>query len=69
MYPFTVEYEVEIRYHCTMFLPDWIPQEKPMMSVQQSSLTVVGPAVNPLHFKMFNYKDQTLITDDKSDKV
>ncbi len=68
VYPYTVEYEVDIRYKGTMFLPYWIPQEKTDMSVQQSSLTVVTPAGNPLRYKMFNYKGDPLITTDKSDK-
>jgi hypothetical protein len=69
VYPYTVEYEIEVRYKGTMFLPDWIPQEKETMSVQQSKLTVISPATNPIHFKMFNYKDQPVIGDDKSNKI
>jgi hypothetical protein len=68
-YPFTVEYEVEVNYKGTMFLPDWIPQEKAIMGVQQSRLTVISPAGNPLRYKMFNYQGEPVITDDKSNKV
>ncbi len=68
-YPFTVEYEVEIRYKGTMFMPEWIPVEKQLMSVQQSKLIIISPAINPLRYKMFNYKAEPVITDDKSDKV
>src|ERR1700741_1244843 len=68
-YPYTVEYEVEVEYKGTMFLPDWIPQEKEIMSVEQSRLTVIIPAINPLRYKMFNYKGEPVITDDKSNKV
>lgn len=69
VYPYTVEYEVEVRYKGTMFLPDWIPQEKSSMSVQQSLLKVICPASNPLRYKMFNYKGEPVITDDKDNKV
>lgn len=69
VYPFTVEYEVEIRYKGTMFLPDWIPQEKEVMSVQQSRLTVISPVINPLRYKMFNYKGEPVISEDKSGKI
>ncbi|MEI9946001.1 MAG: DUF3857 domain-containing protein [Chitinophagaceae bacterium] len=69
VYPYTVEYEVEIRYKGTMFLPKWMPQEKSVMSVQQSNLTVISPATNPLHYKMFNYKGAPVIMDDKGNKV
>ncbi len=69
VYPYTVEYEVEVLYKGTMFLPNWIPQENGMMSVQHSHLTVVIPAVNPLRYKMFNYKGNPVITNDKSNKL
>jgi transglutaminase-like putative cysteine protease len=69
VYPYTVEYEVEVRYKGTMFLPTWTPQERPIMGVQSSKLIVVSPASNPLHYKMFNYKGTPVITDQKSDKV
>lgn len=69
VYPYTVEYEVELKFKGTMFLRDWIPQEKPVMSVQQSGLTVISPASNPLRYKMFNYKGEPVISDDKANKV
>ena len=69
VYPYTVEYEIEMKYKGTMFLPDWIPQEKAIMSVQEAVLIVTSPAVNPIHFKMFNYPGQPAITDDKSAKI
>ena len=69
-YPFTVEYEVEVRYKGTMFLPRWVPQERSIMGVQQSSIAVVSPASNPLRYKMFNYKAEPVITtDSKSNQV
>jgi Domain of Unknown Function with PDB structure (DUF3857)/Transglutaminase-like superfamily len=68
VYPYTVEYEVEVKYKGTMFLPTWKPQERPVMSVQQSSLSVLAPSSNPLHYKMYNYPGEPVITDDKSDK-
>ena len=69
VYPYTVEYEIEIKFKGTMFLPDWIPQQKDVMSVQQSSLTVITPANNHLKYKIFNYKGEPVITEDKSDKI
>ncbi len=68
VYPFTVEYETEIRFKGTMFSPDWTPQEKPLMSVQQSKLTVISPASNPVRYKMFNYKGEPVIADVKQGK-
>src|SRR5688572_5832811 len=69
VYPFTVEYEVEIRMKGTMFSPQWIPQERSIMSVQSCNLTVVTPASNPLRYKMFNYKGEPTITEEKGDKI
>ena len=69
VYPFTVEYEVEVRFKGTMFSPDWIPQEKAIMSVQQAKLIVKSPVSNPVRFKMFNYKGQPTIGEDKSGRI
>jgi hypothetical protein len=69
VYPYTVEYEIEIRYKGTMFMPDWIPLEKSLMSVQQSRMTVISPGINPLRYKMFNYKGEPVISENKSDKI
>jgi hypothetical protein len=69
VYPYTVEFESEVKYKGTMFLPNWMPQERLYMSVQESDLTVVCPANNPLHYKMFNYTGEPVIVDDKANKV
>lgn len=69
VYPYTVEYESEVRYKGTMFLPRWLPQERPVMSVQESILKVVCPAVNPLRYKTFNYKEDPVISEAKGDKI
>lgn len=68
-YPYTVEYEVEVHYKGTMFLPIWLPQEKEMMSVQHSAVKVITPATNPVKYKMFNYRGEPVITIDKSNKI
>ncbi|MBL7741391.1 MAG: DUF3857 and transglutaminase domain-containing protein [Chitinophagaceae bacterium] len=68
-YPYTVEYEVEVRYKGTMFIPDWTPMQKSMMAVQQSRLTMITPAANPLRYKMFNYAGEPVITEDKGNKT
>src|SRR5688500_16777470 len=52
-----------------MFLPTWIPQKKEIMSVEHSLVKIITPAVNPLRYKMFNYKGEPLITNDKSNKI
>lgn len=67
-YPFTVEYEVELRFKGTMFLRDWIPQERSVMSVEHSILEVLCPVTNPLRYKMFNYQGEPVITEEKGNK-
>ena len=69
VYPYTVEYETEVWYKGTMFLPDWQPQEKPGMSVQQSRLQVKCPASNPLRYKMIRYNGEPQIREEKTDKI
>lgn len=69
VYPYTVEYESEVRFKGTMFLPRWIPQERPVMSVQQSLLRVVCPGLNPLRYKVYNYNEEPVITVEKGDKI
>ena len=69
VYPYTVEYEVEIKYKGTMFSPRWMPQERPVMSVEASNLEVVCPTSNPLRYKMFNYEGEPSVTDDKNNKI
>lgn len=68
LYPFTVEYEVEINLKGTLYSPAWIPQESEIMSVQSAEQVVVAPADNPLRFRMFNYKGQPVINEEKGNK-
>ncbi|MEI9810612.1 MAG: DUF3857 and transglutaminase domain-containing protein [Bacteroidota bacterium] len=69
VYPYTIEYEIEVRYKGTMFIPRWTPLEKPLLSVQQSRLTVISPAINPMRYKMFNYTGEPVITESKLAKI
>ncbi|MGK2862519.1 MAG: DUF3857 domain-containing protein, partial [Chitinophagaceae bacterium] len=68
-YPYTVEYEVEVQYNGTMFLPNWMPQEIEMMSVENSYIMVISPEANPLRYKMFNYNGEPLTGIEKSFKT
>ena len=64
-YPYTVQYDVTIRYRENLFIPRWIPQESPTMSVQQSEIQVGIPAINKLHYKMFNYAGDPEMSSEK----
>jgi hypothetical protein len=69
VYPFTVEYEVEIHYKGTMFVPRWVPQERAEMSVQSAKLSVKTPVANPLRYKTFHYKGEPEVRQEKSARV
>lgn len=60
VYPYTVEYEVEVIYNNTFFFPHWYPQEYENVSVELSALEVITPSDYQLRFRNFNYKGEPL---------
>lgn len=66
VYPYTVEYEVEIKYYYTMFYPGWVPVEDDHLSVENGSITVSIPAGMAFRYKSFNFKDQPLVQKERS---
>ena len=69
VYPYTVEYEIEIRFNHTMFYPGWIPLEGGNISMESGKVTVVLPEGIDFRFKAFNFKDGPVITTQKSSKL
>ncbi len=65
VYPYTVQYEVDIRYNGTLFFPVWIPRETEQFSVEQSVFTLIAPPGYTVRFRSFNYPGDPLngITD------
>lgn len=55
VYPYTVQYEVEIKYNGTLFFPVWLPRDAEHFSVQQSSIQIIYPAGYNVRYKAFNY--------------
>ena len=55
VYPYTVVYEVEIKYEGTLFFPVWLPREEEKYAVQQSSISIIYPSTYALRYKAFNY--------------
>lgn len=55
VYPYTVEYEVDMRYNGTLFFPYWNPREDEYFSVEQSSFEVTTPANYSFRHRAFNY--------------
>lgn len=62
VYPYTVEYEVEIRYNGTLFFPFWVPREDEFFSVEQSSFSIEAPSGYTVRHKAFNYDGAPVIT-------
>ncbi|HSC52625.1 MAG TPA: DUF3857 and transglutaminase domain-containing protein [Phnomibacter sp.] len=69
VYPFTAEFEVTVKLHGLMFLPDWYGIGGENMGVQQSSLEIVCPNTIELLTKTFNYPGQAAVQQVGSNKV
>ncbi|PWT98634.1 MAG: hypothetical protein C5B52_11975 [Bacteroidetes bacterium] len=67
-YPYTVEYEVEIKYNYTMFFPEWSPVEGLNFAVEQSKATFVCSRDYLLRYRPFNYTAEPTIVEDGSKK-
>jgi hypothetical protein len=68
-YPYTVEFEIEIRYNNTYIQPDWVPLSGEKLSVESSSYTFIAPADYNVRFKSFNYEGQPVSTIEKGKQV
>jgi|CXWL01.1.fsa_nt_gi transglutaminase-like putative cysteine protease len=62
VYPYTIEYEVEIKYNGTLFFPLWLPREDENFSVEQSNISIIFPADYVVRYKAFNYKGEPVTT-------
>lgn len=70
IYPYTVQYEVEIKYNGTLFFPVWLPREDENFSVEQSSISIVYPDSYSVRYKSFNYNgDPEVTTGEKGKKI
>ena len=55
-YPYTVQYEVRIKYDGTLFFPTWLPREDEKFSVQSSSIRIIYDREYIVRYKAFNYE-------------
>ncbi|MBI5856662.1 MAG: DUF3857 domain-containing protein [Sphingobacteriales bacterium] len=58
VYPYTVQYEVEIRFNGTLFFPVWLPREDEYYSVEESSISIVYPSDYTVRYKAYNYSGE-----------
>jgi hypothetical protein len=55
-YPYTIEYEVEVKYDGTFSIPDFYPQYTYNLAVQQARLTIVCPESFKISYRNTKYK-------------
>lgn len=59
-YPYTVEYEVEVKYEGTLFFPFWLPREDEHYAVQQSSISIISDPDYIVRYRAFKYEGNPL---------
>ena len=69
VYPYTIEYTIETTSKSTFSFPSWTPQEASMLSVEQSSMSVVFPADYHLKYKAFNFANNPKESIEKNKKT
>ncbi|MEO7984447.1 MAG: DUF3857 domain-containing protein, partial [Bacteroidota bacterium] len=69
VYPYTIEYNIEIEYSSTLFFPKWVPQERELLSVEKSSMSIVSPPGYEFRYKTFNYTGTAVKSIEKDGKT
>jgi transglutaminase-like putative cysteine protease len=69
VYPHTVEYETEVRYNHSYYLPYWVPQETSSYAVQESKLVVTAPKDYLVRYRNFNYRGEPMLTNEGDSKT
>ena len=69
VYPYTIEYEVEINLNHSFYFPDWMPQRSGNLSVEQSNCTVIMPSDYSIRYRSENYKGEPFISTEKGKKT
>jgi Domain of Unknown Function with PDB structure (DUF3857)/Transglutaminase-like superfamily len=66
VYPYTIEYTIEIHHKSTLFFPSWVPQGRERLSVERSSMSIARPATYQFRYKAFNYEKEPVVTQEKN---
>lgn len=69
IYPYTVEYEISMRFNNTMFYPGWVPLDDENVSLENGKVTIELPEGIDFRYKTFNIKTNPVITTQKSSKT
>jgi Domain of Unknown Function with PDB structure (DUF3857)/Transglutaminase-like superfamily len=69
VFPYTVEYECEVVYDGTLFIPPYFPQRGYGVSVEKSDYIVSIPSASTLVIKKVNFEKEPGVTTDKDKKI
>ena len=69
VYPYTIEYDIEIKNKSTLFFPMWSPQGGEGLSVETSKISMVFPVNYQVRYKAFNYAGDAVASQEKNAKV
>jgi hypothetical protein len=61
-YPYTVEYEVEMKRDDIMFMPSWMPVEDEEFTVEKSVFEIIAPTDYKIRYKAFKYEKEPVVT-------
>jgi hypothetical protein len=69
VYPYTIVYEVEMKFNGTMFYPDWFPQSRSLMAVEESHFIFTCPENYEFRYKAYQFDKEPVVTKEKGNKV
>ena len=69
VYPYTVEYNVEVKYNGTMFYPYWQPCDGEKVAVEESHFIFSCPSNYEFRYKALNYQGEPAIQNKNDRKI
>lgn len=66
-YPYTIEYQYEVKYKQNLIIPSWNPEVSNSVSVEKSSFQFIAPVGTACRIEAKNYKG--VVKEEKSDKI
>lgn len=66
VYPYTVEYETEVKFNNTMFYPGWTPVDGEYIAVENSTITVEMSSGIDFRYKLFNLPEAQIVKEKSS---
>lgn len=69
VFPYTIEYEIVVKYKSTLFFPGWVPQGSDHLSVVKSSVIYIVPENYKLRYRAWNYPGEPTVASEKGKKI